>query len=113
MGHQIVWALFADGFLFLLREHADRVAYNFRLCLTPLSRQPPNQRFRIGVQTNTQRHVTTSSSVIHKCTTGTGSAQCRCTSGCCTCIHSVGSAEAKINGLHSLDNDFCIPWLLW
>jgi hypothetical protein len=58
MGDPIVWPLFAGVLLFLLREHANGVAYNFRLCLAPFSRQPPDQRFRIGVQTNTQRHET-------------------------------------------------------
>src|SRR5687768_3368636 len=71
MSNQIVRTFFFTTLLFLLGEDADRIAYDFGLALPSPTRQPADQRLRLCVQPNTQRHVTPSRNVIHNCTTAT------------------------------------------
>src|ERR1043166_773613 len=68
MGDQVVRTLFFGTFLFLLGEYADSISNDFGLRLASLTRQPSDQRLRLGIQPNTQRHKS-DLPVIHNCTT--------------------------------------------
>src|ERR1043166_2460843 len=56
MGDQVVRTLFPGTFLFLLSEYADSISNDFGLRLASLTRQPSDQRLRLGIEPNTQRH---------------------------------------------------------